>query len=78
MMLQLSNGCGHLASKRLVHMDLAARNCLVGMNSVVKVADFGLTRPLDAGTNHLVLKERLRLPLKWVAIEGLDNKIFSE
>lgn len=26
----------------------------------------------------LVLRERLKLPLKWVSIEGLDDKIFGE
>ena len=32
----------YLAANRLVHMDLAARNCMVGDNNQVKVGDFGL------------------------------------
>lgn len=75
---QLASGCAHMASKRLVHMDLAARNCLLASGNNVKVADFGLTRPLDRGTNHIVLKERLKLPIKWISLEGLDDKVFSE
>jgi serine/threonine protein kinase len=47
--VQLAAGCNHLASRQLVHMDLAARNVLVGDDSLVKVADFGLTRPFDEG-----------------------------
>ncbi len=43
-MHQLSSGCAHMAAKRFVHMDLAARNCLVGSGLSVKVADFGLVR----------------------------------
>lgn len=75
---QLAGGMAHLTSKRLVHMDLAARNCLLAHGNIVKVADFGLTRPLDRGKDTLTLRERLKLPLKWVALEGLDDKIFGE
>lgn len=75
---QLAGGMAHLTAKRLVHMDLAARNCLLAHGNVVKVADFGLTRPLDPGKSTLTLRERLRLPLKWVSIEGLEEKIFGE
>eukprot|EP00041_Stephanoeca_diplocostata_P033126 m.1085046 g.1085046 ORF g.1085046 m.1085046 type:complete len:1167 (-) comp24278_c1_seq1:375-3875(-) len=76
---QLAGGMAYLTAQRLVHMDLAARNCLLAHCNVVKVADFGLTRKVDPGPNAtLRLRERLKLPLKWVSIEGLDDKIFGE
>ena len=34
-------------ANRFIHMDLAARNCLVRSNNVVKIADFGLVRLFD-------------------------------
>jgi len=75
---QLAGGMAHLTAQGMVHMDLAARNCLLARANVVKVADFGLTRSLDPGTNLLVLRERLKLPLKWLSIEALDKKVFGE
>ena len=33
-----------MAEKEFVHRDVAARNCLVGRDLLVKVADFGLSR----------------------------------
>eukprot|EP00730_Choanoeca_flexa_P003250 TRINITY_DN11342_c1_g2_i10.p1 TRINITY_DN11342_c1_g2~~TRINITY_DN11342_c1_g2_i10.p1 ORF type:complete len:1254 (+),score=295.90 TRINITY_DN11342_c1_g2_i10:97-3858(+) len=75
---QLAKGMTFLASKRLVHMDLAARNCMLGSRNIVKVGDFGLTHPYDPGQDFYLLKTRLKLALKWVAPEGLDDKVFSE
>jgi len=34
----------YLASKKFLHRDLATRNCLVGKNLMVKIADFGMSR----------------------------------
>lgn len=59
-------------------MDIAARNCLLGDNSLVKLADFGLTRPMDKGTSHYRLKERLAISIKWCAVEALERKCFDE
>jgi serine/threonine protein kinase len=75
---QLARGCAYLSEKRLVHMDLAARNALVGDDNSVKVADFGLTRPMEEGKPYLFLRETMRLALKWVAPESMTKKIFSE
>ncbi len=76
--MQIAAGMNHITRQRLVHMDLAARNCLLGANNLVKISDFGLTRPMEAGKDHLVLRETLRLPIKWLALECVTEKIFGE
>ena len=55
--------------------DLAARNCLVGENNSVKVADFGLARLIrdDTYTAHPGAK----FPIKWTAPEGLAYNRFT-
>jgi len=41
---QVCSAMQYLEASKFIHRDLAARNCLVGEHTVVKVADFGLTR----------------------------------
>ena len=55
--------------------DLAARNCLVAGDHLVKVADFGLARLMkdDTYTAHAGAK----FPIKWTAPEGLAYNRFS-
>ena len=55
--------------------DLAARNCLVSDDHLVKVADFGLARLMkdDTYTAHAGAK----FPIKWTAPEGLAYNRFS-
>lgn len=54
---------------------MAARNCLVSENHVVKVADFGLARLIrdDTYTAHPGAK----FPIKWTAPEGLAYNKFT-
>ena len=75
---QVAAGMAFIASKNCIHMDLAARNCLVANFSVVKVADFGLSRQLDEGAKVWRSDQVLRLPIKWTALESLDDRVFSE
>ena len=44
MCMQVCSAMGYLEESNFIHRDLASRNCLVGENNVVKVADFGLAR----------------------------------
>jgi serine/threonine protein kinase len=67
----------YLAARRIVHRDLAARNCLVGQNSVIKVADFGLSRQLAATEDYYRVQTRGKLPVRWMAVESLAFRKFS-
>lgn len=42
--VQIAAGMTYLSAQRFVHRDLACRNCLVGLDLVVKIADFGMSR----------------------------------
>uniref|UniRef100_A0A8C6UTE0 receptor protein-tyrosine kinase n=1 Tax=Neogobius melanostomus TaxID=47308 RepID=A0A8C6UTE0_9GOBI len=45
---QIAAGMAYLSERKFVHRDLATRNCLVGEEMVVKIADFGLSRNIYA------------------------------
>ena len=46
MAIDISRGLSYLAELKYVHRDIACRNCLVNSTRVVKLADFGMTRPM--------------------------------
>eukprot|EP00730_Choanoeca_flexa_P007855 TRINITY_DN12403_c0_g2_i4.p1 TRINITY_DN12403_c0_g2~~TRINITY_DN12403_c0_g2_i4.p1 ORF type:complete len:753 (+),score=246.92 TRINITY_DN12403_c0_g2_i4:255-2513(+) len=76
--VQMARGLAFIASKRFIHMDIAARNVLISESNKLKIADFGLTRALDEGEDTYTLRKTAKLPIRWMALEGLRTKIFSE
>ncbi|XP_035685390.1 fibroblast growth factor receptor homolog 1-like [Branchiostoma floridae] len=74
MMVEVCCGLEHLASRRLVHRDIAARNILICGKGTAKIADFGLARDMYAVGYHRQDGGKDLLPLKWMAPEGLKNE----
>ncbi|XP_063923158.1 vascular endothelial growth factor receptor 1-like isoform X3 [Zophobas morio] len=73
---QVSRGMEYLASRRVLHGDLAARNILLADHNVVKICDFGLAKSMYKSDNYKK-KGDGPLPVKWMAIESIRDKVFS-
>ena len=74
--IQIAGGMSYLASQNYIHRDLASRNCLVGKDYVVKIADFGLSRSLYDSVYYRV-KGKAKMPIRWMATECFYGK-FSQ
>ena len=75
-MIDICNGMTHLSSNNIIHKDLAARNCLLDNVLNVKISDFGLARIAD-DSKEIYSKSNIG-PLKWMSVESLTKKKYSE
>lgn len=68
--IQIAAGMTYLSGQRFVHRDLACRNCLVGSDLIVKIADFGMSRDVYTCDYYKIGGSRL-LPVRWMSPESV-------
>lgn len=77
--LDVAKGCRYMESKRFIHRDIAARNCLLsskGPGRVVKIADFGMSRDIYR-SDYYRKGGKAMLPIKWMPPEAFLDGIFT-
>jgi len=74
---EIANGMCYLASKKVVHADLASRNVLLTLDKEAKICDFGLSRRLYDYSNY-VKQNQEPLPWRWMPPEALKFLQFNE
>ncbi|CEF64316.1 Tyrosine-protein kinase Fps85D [Strongyloides ratti] len=65
-------GIEYLHSLKIIHRDIAARNCLYGGDGQVKISDFGMS---VIGTSYKI-DTKGRVPIKWCSPETITSKTY--
>ncbi|XP_077988168.1 tyrosine-protein kinase RYK-like [Glandiceps talaboti] len=74
--IQITRGMQYLGKLRIIHRDLATRNCVIDEDYNVKITDNALARDLFP-QDYTCLGDNENRPVKWLAIESLIDKKYS-
>uniref|UniRef100_A0A0K0E1P4 Tyrosine-protein kinase n=1 Tax=Strongyloides stercoralis TaxID=6248 RepID=A0A0K0E1P4_STRER len=67
-----ASGLEHLHSLNIIHRDVAARNCLLTEDGIVKISDFGMS---IEGTEYK-MEPQSKAPIKYLAPETIQKKMY--
>lgn len=70
---EASAGMTYLESQKCIHRDVAARNCLLTAELLLKISDFGLSIKADVEKG----KTDDKLPIRYLAPEVMREKKWS-
>lgn len=60
----------YLESLNMVYRDFVIRNCLVGINYIIKISDFGMSRSLYSA-DYYWIEGRVVLLIRWMVWESI-------
>ncbi|KAH9524886.1 hypothetical protein Btru_028172 [Bulinus truncatus] len=75
---QAAEGLSFLASKDITHKDVAARNCMLDMNDVVKLSDASFSWDFFPDEYVYDGQRERYLPLRWMAPESLSDGYYDK
>lgn len=75
----VAKGMEYVASKCIVHRDLASRNILLSAQRVCKIGDFGMARRMQSETDVYERSSRnTKVPVRWMAPEVLLHNRYTQ
>jgi hypothetical protein len=69
-----ARGMCYLSGRKVIHRDIAARNCLLGAQDEVKISDFGMS---VADKSMLKLDKLNKMPVRWLSPEIMRKGEFT-
>lgn len=82
MCTDVASACKYLEECKLVHRDIAARNCLFkdishgAVKRIVKICDFGLSRDIN-DQDYYRMADQVSKPIRWMSPESIDQNFFT-
>ena len=75
--IQILAAMGHLHKRKLLHKDIAARNCFLTDLTTLKLCDSSLSRDLFPSDYHC-LGDNNNRPIKWMPLEAIAHNKYSK
>jgi len=74
--VELLSAMGHLHKRKLIHRDIATRNCFLTEKQNLKLCDSALSRDLFPSDYHC-LGDNNNRPIKWMPLESINQNRYS-